>query len=132
YIGLAPVIARKYGTPVAEEKDCLFASMPNFYEEPVAGGMSEKLWKYNQYLARKSLHHPFVQGLGDGTLDPEAFKHYVAQDSFFLNGYIRALCYCIAKSDVTATEKDLLLLLDGVRREAEALHHNYIDSPEVG
>ncbi|KAF4731705.1 hypothetical protein FOZ63_017202 [Perkinsus olseni] len=105
--------------------------MPNFYEEPVAGGMSEKLWKDNQDLARMSLHHPFVQGLADGTLDPKAFKHYVAQDAFFLNGYIRALCYCTAKSDVTATEKDLLVLLDGVRREAEALHHNYIDSPEV-
>ena len=29
-------------------------------------------------------HHRFVQGLGDGTLPPETFKHYMIQDYLYL------------------------------------------------
>ncbi|KAF4756898.1 hypothetical protein FOZ63_001798, partial [Perkinsus olseni] len=105
--------------------------MTNFYEEPVAGGASERLWKANQDLALMSLHHPFVQGLGDGTLDPAAFNTYMAQDTLYLNGYLRALSYCIAKSDVTATGKELLALLDGVGDELKACHQHYIDNPDA-
>ncbi|EER05669.1 phosphomethylpyrimidine kinase, putative [Perkinsus marinus ATCC 50983] len=105
--------------------------MRDFYQEPVPGGVSERLWKENQDLARMSLHHPFVQGLGDGTLDSAAFQTYMAQDTLYLNGYIRTLSYCIAKSDVTATGGDLLALLDGVGDELKACHQHYIDNPDA-
>lgn len=103
----------------------------NFYHEPVAGGASEQLWKENQDLALMSLHNPFVQGLGDGTLDPEAFKTYLAQDTLYLNGYIRALSYCISKSDVTATGGELLTLLTGVEEELKSCHKHYIENPDA-
>ncbi|KAF4676645.1 hypothetical protein FOL47_005798 [Perkinsus chesapeaki] len=105
--------------------------MPDFYEEPVAGGLSEKLWTANQDLAMKSLHHPFVQGLGDGTLDPVAFKTYMEQDSLYLNGYLRGLSYCVAKSNINATGTELLTLLDGVKDELESCHQHYVDNPEA-
>ncbi|KAJ9123236.1 hypothetical protein QFC22_001431 [Naganishia vaughanmartiniae] len=34
--------------------------------------------------------HPFVQQLGKGTLDPEAFRHYIIQDWHYLRNYARA------------------------------------------
>ena len=43
-----------------------------------------------QALAEECLAHPFVRGLGDGSLDPEVFKHYVAQDAFFLQAFFSA------------------------------------------
>ena len=48
--------------------------------------LHKTLWQGNQALAEECLAHPFVRGLGDGTLDPEVFKHYLAQDAFFLQG----------------------------------------------
>ncbi|WP_433677514.1 bifunctional hydroxymethylpyrimidine kinase/phosphomethylpyrimidine kinase [Microbacterium gorillae] len=33
----------------------------------------------------------FVQALGDGTLDPAAFRHYVRQDALYLRDYARVL-----------------------------------------
>ena len=36
------------------------------------------------------VNHPFVQGLGDGTLPVECFRHYIRQDYIFLTHYARA------------------------------------------
>jgi thiaminase len=43
--------------------------------------LHEIIWQQNVRLADVCLHHPFVRGLADGTLDPEAFRRYVAQDA---------------------------------------------------
>jgi thiaminase len=46
--------------------------------------LHEILWQQNVRLAEACLHHPFVRRLADGTLEPEAFRRYVAQDGSFL------------------------------------------------
>ncbi|WP_370276222.1 hypothetical protein [Exiguobacterium sp. SH5S4] len=38
-------------------------------------------------LFEASFHHPFVRALGDGTLDEAKFRHYVMQDSYYLNQF---------------------------------------------
>ena len=43
--------------------------------------LHKSLWQGNQALAEECLAHPFIRGLGDGSLDREDFKHYVAQDA---------------------------------------------------
>ncbi|EME41336.1 hypothetical protein DOTSEDRAFT_134857 [Dothistroma septosporum NZE10] len=35
-------------------------------------------------------HHSFVEAMGDGTLDPEAFKYYMIQDYLYLTHFARA------------------------------------------
>lgn len=35
------------------------------------------------------LEHPFVQGLGDGSLDVEKFKRWVLQDYLYLKEFAR-------------------------------------------
>ena len=42
--------------------------------------------------------HRFVRELGDGTLAPAAFRHYLAQDYLFLVHYARAWALATAKS----------------------------------
>jgi thiaminase (transcriptional activator TenA) len=43
--------------------------------------------------------HDFVRGLGDGTLPPESFKHYLVQDYLFLIHYARAWALASYKAD---------------------------------
>ena len=43
--------------------------------------LHQALWLRNLDLAQRCLEHPFVQGLAEGTLDPGAFRRYVAQDA---------------------------------------------------
>src|SRR5262245_704702 len=82
--------------------------------------LHEILWQQNVRLAEACLHHPFVRGLADGTLEPEAFRRYVAQDAYFLNAFARA--YALAAGEETLVS--LCELLNGVLRELQ-LHAGY-------
>ena len=53
-----------------------------------------------------ALAHPFVGGIGDGTLVPDRFTYYVAQDYVFLVEFTRVLGLAAAKSnDLDAMER---------------------------
>ena len=82
------------------------------------------LWQQNARVADECLYHPFVRGLADGTLEPETFKRYVAQDAFFLNAFARAYAFAAARSHDMATFTHLCELLNGVLRELQ-LHAGY-------
>jgi thiaminase/transcriptional activator TenA len=86
--------------------------------------LHDVLWQQNVRLARECLHHPFVRGLADGTLDTETFKRYVAQDAFFLNAFARAYAFAAAGSQDMATFTQIWELLNGVLRELQ-LHADY-------
>lgn len=61
------------------------------------------------------LEHPFLRGLGDGTLDEGAFRFFVVQDAVYLREYGRALALLGAR----APEERWLLLF--TRHSIEAL-----------
>ena len=63
----------------------------------MAKGRRARLWQENQDLAEACLRHCFVQGLGDGSLDREQFKGYVAQDAYFLEAFARAYALALAR-----------------------------------
>ncbi len=59
---------------------------------------SQDVWQRNLALYQKTLALPFNQQLADGTLNREAFCHYVIQDAHYLVAYGRALAVCGAKA----------------------------------
>ncbi|MBD2253973.1 TenA family protein [Nostoc parmelioides] len=60
--------------------------------------LSNQLWIANQDLAAACLEHPFVQGIGNGSLEKQKFAYYVGQDAFFLEAFARAYSIAAAKS----------------------------------
>ena len=44
------------------------------------------------------LRHPFITGLTDGTLDHDAFRYFIVQDSHYLRAYSRALALVAARA----------------------------------
>jgi thiaminase (transcriptional activator TenA) len=81
--------------------------------------LHEIIWQRNVRLAEVCLHHPFVRGLADGTLDPEAFRRYVVQDGFFLNAFARAYALAAAGSQDGETLISLCIAGTRARRCAE-------------
>lgn len=90
----------------------------------------EILWQQNARLAEACLHHPFVRGLADGTLDREAFRRYVAQDAFFLDTFARAYALAAVRSQDRETLVSLCELLNGVLRELQ-LHAGYAKERKI-
>ena len=88
--------------------------------------LARALWEENAGLARASLGHRFVRGLGDGTLPLESFREYVAQDAFFLESFARAYALALAHSPDGEGMRQFAGLVTGVLEELR-LHESYAE-----
>lgn len=86
--------------------------------------LARRLWAGSADLATTALAHPFVRGLADGTLPPERFAGYVAQDAFFLQAFARGYATAVVRSPDRAGLEAFADLLAGVRDELR-LHDAY-------
>ena len=89
--------------------------------------ISSQLWQANQDLALACLEHPFVRGIGDGTLEPKKFAYYVGQDAFFLEAFARAYSVVAAKTPDWQGFTVFYNLAGGVLQELQ-LHEAYAAS----
>ena len=60
--------------------------------------LSEKLLKKNEITWRSLFSHPFVQGIGDGSLPIEKYLFFLKEDYFYLKEYSRVLAIASAKA----------------------------------
>jgi thiaminase (transcriptional activator TenA) len=73
----------------------------------------------------KEFAHPFVQGVGGGTLAPERFKFYLRQDYIFLIEYCRVFGIAAAKSRDVATIAAFGKLLNDTSTIEMQIHRDY-------
>jgi thiaminase (transcriptional activator TenA) len=69
--------------------------------------------------------HPFVRGIGDGTLPVERFAHYVRQDYLFLIEYARMLALGAARADDVETMRRFADLAQAILGEEMELHRAF-------
>ena len=60
---------------------------------------SEKLIAGGADVFEREQQHPFIVGLGDGTLPPEKFRYYMRQDYVFLIEFCRVIGLAAAKAE---------------------------------
>ena len=90
-------------------------------------GLAKSLWLANADLARANLACSFVTDLGNGRLQPSAFKSYIAQDAFFLDAFARAYALALAHAPDQHGVRAFAALIDGVVKELQ-LHATYAKS----
>ncbi len=66
--------------------------------------------------------HAFVQALGDGTLPPKAFLHYLVQDYIFLIHFSRAWALAVTKAETVDEMRSCAGIVDGLINGEIALH----------
>ncbi|MBI3989264.1 MAG: thiaminase II [candidate division NC10 bacterium] len=69
--------------------------------------------------------HPFVKGIGDGSLSVKKFRFYMGQDYAFLIEYCRVLAFASAKISDLDTMGRFAELLHATLHTEMALHRNY-------
>jgi thiaminase/transcriptional activator TenA len=88
--------------------------------------LAAALWEASADQAAAALEHPFVRGLGDGSLPLPVFQVYVAQDAVFLESFARAYAVALSRSRDRATLEAFADLLTGVLAELR-LHASYAE-----
>ncbi len=82
--------------------------------------VAEPIW-------RAQHDHPFVRGIGDGTLDPDRFGYWLRQDYLFLIDYARLFATAALRApDLDAMTKFATLLHETLTREMN-LHRSYVE-----
>lgn len=73
----------------------------------------------------KELEHPFVKGIGDGTLPVEKFRFYMCQDYLFLIEYCRVFALAVVKAQDLPTMEKFAQLLQATLTIEMDLHRGY-------
>jgi thiaminase (transcriptional activator TenA) len=89
-----------------------------------------RLWSEAAGTYAAILEHPFLAGLTDGSLDPDAFAHYVVQDAYYLRDFARALTVVGSKAPTHAGVGMFARHAAGTVDVELALHESLL--PELG
>lgn len=76
--------------------------------------------------------HPFVRGIGTGTVDREQFKHWVRQDYLFLIEYGRLLALAAARAPTLETMRRFADLTQATLATEMDLHRSYAAEFAIG
>ncbi|MRG86152.1 thiaminase II [Salinibacillus xinjiangensis] len=72
-----------------------------------------------------SFNHPFVKGIGDGTLPLENFRYYVMQDSYYLSHFARVQSIGAAKAKKLETTNRMAAHAQGTYQAEMGLHETF-------
>ncbi len=84
--------------------------------------LPRELWRSAGPLEAAVLCHPFVRGLGDGTLPPDRYRFYLLQDWLFLREYVRVLALAAAAAPGLEEQRRLVRLLQATLDQEMDLH----------
>jgi len=87
--------------------------------------LTEELYIFAEPIWAAQLHHPFVKGLGDGTLEEERFKRWVLQDYRYLKEFARVFAWAVAKADRLESMAWYASVLDLTLNTEMELHRQY-------
>jgi thiaminase (transcriptional activator TenA) len=86
---------------------------------------SDELFLYVRHIWDAQLSHPFVRGLGDGSLPTERFARWVRQDYLYLKEYARLFAWAVAKVDRLESMGWYAAVLHLTLNTEMALHREY-------
>jgi len=87
--------------------------------------LTDELYLIAEPLWAEQLDHPFVRGLGDGSLEEVRFKRWVLQDYRYLIEYARVFAWAVAKADRLDSMAWYSGVLDLTLNREMGLHREY-------
>jgi thiaminase (transcriptional activator TenA) len=85
----------------------------------------EQLFQKVQPIWEKTHVHPFVRGIGEGTLEREKFRYYMVQDYVYLIDFSKLFAIGAVKANDVETMAQFANLLNSTLHEEMSLHRQY-------
>jgi thiaminase/transcriptional activator TenA len=89
--------------------------------------VSDDLRRHADAIYKRIFEHPFVIGIGDGTLEVSKFRYYIEQDYLYLIEYSRVLALAIARANDISTMSWFASLLNETLNTEMELHRSYAE-----
>lgn len=96
-----------------------------------AGPFTAQLFEAVRPIWDAQLVHPFVRGLGDGSLEIERFKNWVRQDYRYLKEYSRMFSWAVSKAHDLETMGWYARVLDLTLNTEMGLHRQYAERFDI-
>ena len=90
-------------------------------------GVSDDLRRHADAIYQRIFEHPFVRGIGDGTLEVSKFRYYIEQDYLYLIEYSRVLAFATARANDISTMSWFASLLNETLNTEMELHRSYAE-----
>ncbi|MGY0372230.1 thiaminase II [Clostridium sp. JNZ J1-5] len=87
---------------------------------------SKKLYKTVEEIWNSYYEHPFIKGIGDGTLDVEKFKFYMIQDYIYLLDYAKVYALGIVKADSEEVMQGFSKMVNEILNGEMSIHRSYM------
>jgi thiaminase (transcriptional activator TenA) len=88
---------------------------------------TDELFSHVKPVWDAQLAHPFVVGLGDGTLPVDRFKRWVCQDYLYLKDFARLFAWAVVKADRLDSMGWFAAVLHLTLNTEMALHRQYAE-----
>lgn len=88
---------------------------------------SQRLREAARPIWDSCLRHPFVTGIGDGTLPPEKFQHFMLQDYLYLFDYARVFALGVVKARDAALMRTFAQNVDAILGGEMNIHRAYME-----
>ncbi|MBO9128842.1 thiaminase II [Bacillus sp. 165] len=85
----------------------------------------EELFEKVQPIWERSHNHPFVVGIGKGTLEVDKFRFYIVQDYLYLLDYAKVYAIGVVKAYDLKVMSKFAMLLDSILNGEMNLHRRY-------
>ena len=86
----------------------------------------ERLLEDSKEIWETFYTHPFVQGIGSGSLDHEKFKYYMIQDYLYLIDYAKVFAVGAAKAFDMDTMREFSAYTDSLMNGEMEIHRSYM------
>lgn len=87
---------------------------------------SERLYESVKDIWQSYYTHPFVRGIGDGTLDVDKFKFYMIQDYLYLLDYAKVYALGVVKADTEEVMQGFSSMVNNILNGEMSIHRSYM------
>ena len=87
---------------------------------------SESLYESVEEIWESYYKHPFVKGIGDGTLEVDKFKFYMIQDYIYLLDYAKVYALGVVKADTEEVMQGFANMVNDILNGEMSIHRSYM------
>ncbi|GAA9614795.1 thiaminase II [Helicobacter pylori] len=93
--------------------------------------VSQYLYQNVQSIWEDCISHPFVQGIGHGTLERDKFRFYIIQDYLFLLEYAKVFALGVLKAYDEIVMREFSNAIQDILNNEMSIHNHYIRELQI-